>query len=100
MNNFQQDFLLMQQNLIRQIQNKMTISEANQAFDCAYSVVEELHDCLSVRLQMALWLDDPNIFNNPRYTEEHLKIIEEQSIIALEMIQQHISTLEKIKRRI
>lgn len=104
MNDCQQHFLSMQQDLIRQIHQKMTIPEANQAFNCAYEAVNSLYDCLNRTLQTARWLDNPDIINSyhQQYSEEIckeiLKITQEQAIDAFKKLPEYMGFLQEKKQ--
>ena len=88
----------MQQDLIKKIQQDMTILQANQAFNCSYEAVEGLCDCLSRTLQTALWLDNPDIINNQQYREEMLKAIREQAMDAFKQLPQYMGFLQEKKQ--
>ena len=88
----------MQQELIKRIQQNMTITQANQAFNCSYGAVEGLCDCLSRILQTALWLDNPDVINNQQYREEMLKSIREQAADAFKNLPQYMWCLQQKKQ--
>ncbi len=99
----QQRTLTMQQDLIQKLQHRFTtypdlaIQQAIQAFNNSYSVTEDLCEYLSSQLQMALWLDNPDILNNPAYDKEAREQITEQAKHALERLLHDINYLKDKK---
>jgi hypothetical protein len=99
----QQRTLTMQQDLIQKLQHRFTtypdlaIQQAIQAFNNSYSVTEDLCEYLSRQLQMALWLDNPDILNNPAYDKEAREQITEQAKHALERLLHDINYLKDKK---